>query len=215
MDPIVGVAITISPYLNNTHTGILYRDAQQRTRLLHLRFHYDLHSEPFDGSYICVDLELEIEDAKSVAQWCQLIANDSSKFPVRFAINYNPNATLRREQGRPVIRSYGKGLNCATFVIILFKEIGINLVNFDRWPKRPRDAVWHKRLLEELRKHTDVSPGYFRRVERDVGCARVRPEEVAGAGLEYDLPASFAQCEANGVFVLEKISQHTGLQSNW
>ena len=107
----------------------------------------------------------------------------------------------------------GKGLNCSTFVLTIFHEAGPTLVNFAGWPKRASDRAWHQHLVKLLRPL--VPAWYFKKVVKDIGCARVRPEEVAGACLEDDLPTSFPPCEANGRHVLQGAERHTGRKSRW
>jgi hypothetical protein len=46
---------------------------------------------------------------------------------------------------------------------------------------------------------------HIKRIIPDVGRARIRPEETAGACLEDELPALFAQCERNGKVVVELV----------
>ena len=45
-------------------------------------------------------------------------------------------------------------------------------------------------------------PDHAALIERDIGCPRIRPEEVAGACLEDVLPAGFDRCESNGHFLV-------------
>jgi hypothetical protein len=204
--PIVGVGVTITAD-RNSHAGIVYRDIYDNVRLLHLAFHHDLRNGLFDVSYLCADPELEYEDAEAVAAHCRLIAEDMPL--IRFALHYNPRATLVKRGNRMLLLREGKGLNCSTFVLTVFKDAGPLLINMQGWKKRDSDRPWHKTLIKILI-GKGASRQYVKRVANDIGCARVRPEEVAGACLEPSLPADFEQCEPNGLVVIEALVNHTG-----
>jgi hypothetical protein len=208
--PVVGVAVTVTNE-RNTHTGILYRDENDRVWLLHLRFHCSLENRDFDPSYLCAEPDLEPEDAEVVAGHCRSIARDNP--PIWFAIHYNTRARIGEEAGRMALSMEGKGLNCSTFVLTVFQSAGPALVDFARWPKRASDRAWHRHLMSMLRPRVPL--WYFKKVAKDIGCARVRPEEVAGACLEDGLPVSFPQCEASGRHVLRAVEGHTGRKSRW
>jgi hypothetical protein len=209
--PVVGIAITVTPHFN-THAGILYPDENNHIRMLHLEFHWSLRCPLFDySSYLCADPELENEDAEAVAAHCRLIAKQQPQ--IWFAIHHNPKASFGRVGEKIVLLKEGKGLNCSTFVIAVFKHAGPELIDFNSWGKRPSDIAWQKQLLQWLKpKCPEI---HWRRVAKDIGCARVRPEEIAGACLEEELPAGFLKCIENGKYVLEQISKHVGRQSKW
>jgi hypothetical protein len=214
--PIVGVAITITRH-RNSHAGIVFRDTQDRVRLLHLAFHHDLKYESFNGAeYLCADPEFEHEDAEIVAAHCRLIASIAPNTPtayIKFAIHYNPAARIRVQGQTITVEHEGKGLNCSTFILTVFARAGPSLIDFTTWRTRESDAKWH-RYLVNLLKRCAPEP-HWKKVEQDIGCARVRPEEVAGACLEDPVPANFDQCEANGVFALGEVAKHVRRTSVW
>lgn len=203
--PIVGVAVTITPH-RNTHAGVIYHDAAGNVRILHLAFHLKLEEIPWDASYLCVVPNLEDEDAEVVAAHCRLIAD--GKPTIHFAIHYNPKARLQKVGGTVLLLHEGKGLNCSTFVLTVFESAGPKLLTKVGWEKRESDKSWQRFLVNLLRSH-NAPLTYVKRVAKDIGCARVRPEEVAGACLERDLPANFSQCEPNGLAVISELAKHT------
>lgn len=109
--------------------------------------------------------------------------------------------------GRIILARNGKGLNCSTFVLHVFRQYGIPLVDFDTWQARSEDAEWHRSLVEWV-KHDD--PEHAALIESEIGCARVRPEEVAGAALDNELPVSFEHCVHNGQAVLAFVDSLSG-----
>src|SRR5205823_2075618 len=95
-------------------------------------------------------------------------------------------------------------LNCSTFVLTVFASAGPSLVDPRGWPARPReDAPWQAQLVKMVAGHPRATREHIRRIRKDVGRARIRPEEAAGATLERDLPAPFDRCEPNGKVILE------------
>ena len=210
--PIVGVAISIMP-LGNTHTGVIYRDADNHVLFLHLEFHLRLKNTNFDTSYLCADPCLETEDAEAVAGYCRLLANGIA--PIQFAIHYNTIGRFVKRKEQVVLTKEGKGLNCSTFVMTIFNSAGNPLIDFERWPKRPTDIIWHQKLIAFL-KSEGATLNHIKKVAKDIGCARVRPEEVVGACLEapaFKVP--FLQCEMNGDYVVEEIEKHTKRNKVW
>ena len=205
--PVIGVAITITKG-GNTHAGIVYRDEKDKPRLLHLEFHKSLKNDPIGPDYLCADPELEIEDAEVVGGYCRQIATDNP--PIWFAIHYNPHAKFAKFKEKMAFTGDDKGLNCSTFVLTIFSSAGPRLIDTSNWPKRPEDKAWHEKLVKFL-ESTDASPAHIKRVKKDIGCARIRPEEVAGACLEEVPPyAKFQACELNGQYVVAEIVKHTG-----
>ena len=205
--PVVGVAVTITEN-RNTHAGVIYRDDKDNVWLLHLEFHCQLVNETFPTLYLCADPELEYEDAEAVAGHCRLIAEDMPT--IRFALHYNPKARFERSGGRILLLKEGKGLNCSTFVLSIFHSAGPSLITKDGWPKRASDKSWQKFLVKLLSARAPT--WYTRRVAKDIGCARVRPEEVAGACLEDTLPTAptaFVACERNSMVVIDALQKYT------
>jgi len=203
--PAVAVAITVAP-AGNTHVGLLYCDENDLPRLLHLRFDCFLEDSPFPPDYLYGDPNLDDIDKEMVAGHCRLIAAKNP--PIRFAIHYNPRARLIQREDTILLEKEGKGLNCVTFALAVFEHAGPGLINTDGWPKRPEDVPWHKRLVLQLLAQ-GVPRWYVKKVAKDIGCVRVRPEEATGACLEDNLPATFVQCQPNGIFVRGVISKHT------
>lgn len=82
-----------------------------------------------------------------------------------------------------------RGLTCATFVLAVFRTVGIELVDVPLWPARPEDHEWIDRVAAQIRA---VDPGHADAVAGDGLCARFRPTEVGGACLVPPHPVSFA-----------------------
>jgi hypothetical protein len=119
---------------------------------------------------------------------------------LRYALQHPNNAKFAIQAGGEVVLTKGgKGLNCSTFVLVFFQSFGVPLVKLETWQKRSEDAPWHAALVRWV---AASDPQQATLIASDIGCARVRPEEAAGAGLEEQLPVNFPQCVANGLFIL-------------
>lgn len=98
------------------------------------------------------------------------------------------------------------GLTCATFILAVFEAAGISLIKYDTWPEnRPSDFEWQKQIITALRRTRSATPEHIKAVEGDVGSARYRPEEVAGAATANPLPADFPLAAERGQQILERL----------
>ena len=98
------------------------------------------------------------------------------------------------------------GLNCSAFVIRVFDDAKVPLVDLKSWPLRPdRDIpnqrnliTWMERILALSRSgqlQTTLTQAKIDFNKAQVGkICRIAPEEVAGACLEFDLPTPCARC---------------------
>lgn len=216
--PGVAVAVGIMPQ-GNTHTGIIYREDDETSRLsmLHLAFHLNLRIDNIDNNmycsetksrFLCIVPRLEFEDAVAVAAHCRAIAR--FRPDILYGLSYLEDGRFEvTDSSVDLFFPENTGwLNCSTFVLTVFASAGSALVDPKGWPARPQeDSLWQAKLVGMVARHPKVTPEHVRRIRRDVGTARIRPEETAGAALEDELPAPFNQCEPNGQVILELMSR--------
>jgi hypothetical protein len=94
------------------------------------------------------------------------------------------------------------GLTCSTFVLAVFHTARLPLVDYSSWPvNRPGDSEWQQRIVSLLKGRAPEA--HVEAVSREVGSARFRPEEVAGAATVNPLPASFELAAERGEQILE------------
>jgi hypothetical protein len=75
----------------------------------------------------------------------------------------------------------GQGLTCATFIVELFKELGIPFIDIETWESRVGDTEWAERILS-LISHS-MSPEHVEAQRNRIGDkVRVRPSDIAAAG---------------------------------
>ena len=207
---VLAVGISQTPQ-GNTHTGVVYVDGKGQMRFLEQAFHKVTRSELVqesvsfcDGLFLFALLDIDPDRAEIVAGLCRLIASTRPSFT--YALMYDPDAQFDVHTGRLSLPS-GKGLNCSTFVLVLFKSAQFPLIDFSGWPEREEDVRAHKELIRLLRDNQPPSEqGHIAAVENEVGCIRARPEEVAGSCL-CRLPARFGNAKSAGQAILEKLGE--------
>lgn len=187
---------------SHTHTGICYREGG-KLWFLHLAEDRRLEHEAYDHSYACAVPKIPVHRLPFFLRLCHAFRDPTRRPKPRYALRHPANARfVIQGNNEVVLTSGGNGLNCSTFVLVFFQSYGWPLVNLAGWQQRPEDADWHRRLVKWVE---GSDPLQARVIRSEIGCARVRPEETAGACLEEVMPACFAQCAANGKFILSVI----------
>jgi hypothetical protein len=134
--------------------------------------------------------------------------NPNSNLP--YAFRLGTNTRFNRQNGELMLGD-GLGLTCSTFVLSVFESVGVPMVVFDGWPIRPEDDQRHETLLEMMRNGIPqyqvppADPQHVDRVAAQLPCIRIRPEEVAATAMFDQLPATFAQLEPAGRWVLSRL----------
>jgi hypothetical protein len=209
---VVAVAICRTGH-GNTHTGVVYRDFDGRLLLFHQAWQHETRNEPLDGartdlggSFLCVSPDIDRDRARNLAALCELIAATGE--PIAYALRDDPEALFDEHTGRLTLPN-GKGLSCSTFVLALFRSARLPLVDTTDWPTdRPGDRAFQE-LLVHILEHTGASPDHVAAVRTEIGCARIRPEEVAGAALFSALPVRHPGAEAAGLVLIERLDAGT------
>jgi len=194
----LAVAVRRMPsQFRHTHTGLCYREGG-KLWFLHLAWDCALEHGEYDGSYACAVPSIPALRLPFFLRLCRALRD---RRPIlRYALRHPENARFEIQGGGDVVLTQGGlGLNCSTFVLVFFQSYGWPLVNLLGWQLRAEDAVWHSTLVNWVDRSDSVHAG---RILSEIGCARVRPEETAGACLEESLPACFGQCVANGQYIL-------------
>ncbi|MCA9685235.1 MAG: hypothetical protein KC457_23840, partial [Myxococcales bacterium] len=103
--------------------------------------------------------------------------------------------------GTLLLAPTARGLTCATFILAVFKAIGLDMVNEQSWPVRDDED---RRFLEAIR--SQATPEHVAILEREIedGVRRIRPDEVAGAAM-IEWPAEFGPTRAQADIVVERL----------
>jgi hypothetical protein len=195
--------INAPPY--NTHAGVIYKDGDG-LRMSHLGWHHQLHDSEwkYGQNYAYVVPNLPQERANAVAALCRLIRRKHPGIP--YAFRLVEGVRFDAATGDIILSTGSLGLNCSSFVLIIFLQAGVRLIRLETWEGRPEDREWQQHLLELLIR-TSASAEHVEAVRTEIGCARIRPEEVAGACLEDELPASFERCRDNGQAIIDALDR--------
>ncbi len=207
--PAEDAVVTVMKGAVGAHVGLHYRaDHGGSRRHLHLAFHFLLKDEsapPAESHWVVPSLdELALADLRSSAR---LIARRHADGLVPYAFQ-KADATFERTGALTLNAS--RGLTCATFLSLVFQHAGISLLDEPTWD-HGRSAL----RIEEDKAAQELLVSYLRRtpgatdhaalVEREVGCARVRAEEVAAASGMTHHPVSFARAEPEGRRLLDAL----------
>lgn len=188
----VGVAIsTTGP--GRWHIGIVHGSRGKEILLLHLAWHHRLCNESPGDEIAWIQLQLPALRLRSIAAFCRLVWRRHRLGGLPYAFRYAE--TSFASDGRLRLGATEHGLTCATFVLALLRATGVELMDLSTWPTRPDDAAWHAEVIELLRRH-GAPPEHIARVRSEVGCARFRPQEVAGACSEGTFPTSFGSARS-------------------
>jgi len=216
------LAIFIMRTEAGTHTGIIHRN-RGALWVLDLCWHECLRSSPCHQDHACVVPELEPEEINDVTGMCRLIdrrhreRTATGGFLIPYAFRYNHNTKFSNVTGELILGD-GIGLSCSTFVLKVFESSRVSLLDLTGWPARPEDKAQQERLLQMMREGipgfaTPASSEHIERVQGELPCVRVRPEEVAASAMAARLPANFARAELGGRWIMEWLTD--GVQTAW
>ena len=200
------IAIKTDAAHRQQHVGILYSDDSDKIWLAHLGWHKQLHCDEPSIRYLWVDPNVPTTRLLQVAVLCELVV-ESNPDGIPYALSA-PNACFDRDTGEFLFGPSMHGLTCATFVLALFDAVGLRLVRYEEWPgNREGDKKWQEWIVSELEKQGAVAPDHVLAVKSEVGGARFRPEEVAGAATVSSLPAGFKETVERAVELLSRLSR--------
>lgn len=190
------------------HVGLAYRDGNSNVRLLHLGWHRMLFHEGWPGKYHWLELAgLDRELQETFADWAVIVAGAHLESPIPYSIIFRAGRNFD-PQGHFIDLGDGSGLTCATFILALFGDFGLPLVDVSSWPvSRNGDFSWLRKILRNLKVYDvlkDKMPAWIwlEQARRRHSVKRFRPEEVfATAALYFGEPLHFSVVEPAGAAV--------------
>lgn len=196
------VAIAVVPD-NHEHTGIVYRDGDDRFMFLHLAFHCILRRESVPVSHYWVLPSDKIHPSRlaHVAEMCERIWARNRENGIPYGFRYDAS-TFRRD-GAIVLGPNERGFTCSTFVLAVFRHVGVEVLQRDEWPVREDDEARFEKLLKLLRKHCQ-DEAHIKAVSAETKSIRYRALEVAG-GSHHSPSASFANASDSAGHILRHL----------
>lgn len=185
------------------HVGVLHRTEAGMVEMLHLAWHKELRNQSPRPRLVVTQPDLARSRARSVAAMCRLVWGRHREAGLPYGLRYR-SGRFDPITAELLLDDDAAGLTCATFVLALYASCGVRLIDCATWPAREDDAEWHENIIEMLRLH-GVESEHIAAVAEETGCARFRPEEVAGACLSDELPGATEQIRAAGLEVVERL----------
>lgn len=183
------------------HCGILFRSDDVPVLLLHLAWDYSLLHEPAGPDYFSMRLAAGHRDQRYVAGLCEAIARLMPPIPY----GLDPGTfEFDRTTGALSPGETGKGMTCASFILIVFKGVGLAILQEDEWPLNQNDG-WQSWVVENLRKG-GTPADRMQVVEGDIGCRRFTPTEVVASSAMAPWPVSLAIAQTAAADLLERLS---------
>ena len=198
---IAAVVIKKTPRDGQQHVGIAFRESERECALLHLPWHHRPVRGELDTTFYWVQHSIDPLRLFSILAFCDLV-HQSNPGGIPYGFDA-PNDCFDAQTGQWLLGPSGRGLTCATFVLAIYRAVGILLLNFELWPERPDDINWQQGIIEDLQRSADTA--HIEAVKGQIGAVRVRPEEVAGASAAALHPASFDETLALASDVLAQL----------
>jgi hypothetical protein len=201
------VALAIRSFPGETspgqrHVAFLYRLDDGSPKLVHLAWHHMLKRDDPEPEYMWADFaELVQEDRRVMAGFLSKIGTRGPLIPFGLAIE---GIKFDLSTGELLDVPHGGGMTCATFVFVVLKVLGHEVVDLGGWPTdRREDVVWQTDIVDKLSKW---APQHAEAVKKNSSCVRLRPEEVVGASAAEGWSIDFSTAETLGVQVLAEMS---------
>jgi hypothetical protein len=207
------LAISVGHYSQgNLHNKILY-NFENTIKEIHLGWHhYFKHTDiRFPESYIWEVPRIPKSRLKSVIARCIIVSEDqlkTNKKPLPYAAGYH-SSRLFDEEGiySDDESKFEYGMTCATFVLTIFKSVGIDILDWSNWVARADDTVWFNHIISVLEKGCSdgqVSVAHLNNVRKEINCARFRPEEIFGSMYCTTIPPSSFECTVDFGIIVKK-----------
>lgn len=191
---------------DGSHTGIVYLDETDKILFIHLAFHHDLRCEelrPGRIGWVLPANTIPQERLELVAAMCSRVWERNQKDSLPYGFRYD--ATRFHESGEIEIGIDECGLTCATFVLAIYRAVGLELLQLSSWPSRADDQAQFTRLLGVLNANCSDTK-HIAAITREAKSTRYRPLEVAG-GSCCSPPATFEDASARAVAIEKELAE--------
>lgn len=195
------------------HSAIIYRDQNQLLSLLEFHFNGQIASNQSQqrfSEFAWAVPNLKVDALENIAEFCELIRLSAPK--LRYGFRFLEDSLLAQNGATVCLQGTSVGLTCATFVLAIFKRLGINLLQLDTWQFRDEDEKWQQRYFKVLKKnpsaynHTAQS---IAQVQQELisPCARYKPQEVFASGMTEKCKLDFDTAQLLGIRIWEGLNR--------
>ena len=210
----VGIAICLSRlHGEHQHVGFLYKPDGSDPLLCHLAWHQKLDSEPArsfpswnspGSKWFWSQLGLDAINKKYLA--AALVQISANKNTVPYGFDAHPPCF--DENGVILPQPDGNGLTCATFVVETYRSQGFQLVIETSWPSRPEDERWRDEIIAILENSNPEATEHIEALKRNPTSTRIRPDEVAAATQQEQLPVSYDDCRERAAEICQFLTDN-------
>lgn len=197
------------------HIGILYHLDDGIVRFCHLGWNWDLCVENPSPRYFWGKSGLDKYNKRFLATNFDVIGRAN---PNTIPYGLDSSGGCFDEEGNYLPLPLGKGMTCASFIVSVFRSLGLPLVDEASWPRgRIEDQQWGQWVVEELTKDKRVPRDHVEAVKKDIeNIRRFRPCEVGAALTSDSPPVLFADAERLATEILAEIAaaRNTELETN-
>lgn len=189
------IAIAITGDSSQRHIGILFRKNKNNPpKLLHLAFHSRLKCDEaveYANDYFWLQCPSFSDDEQlQLAVWFETIfAVNGNNIP--YGLAYSSSGHFG-QNGKFIQTNGNRGLTCATFVMALFEDFGIPIIDINSWIPRDTDKDWQESIINYMQKDMNNNPHLYANTHinsqiSNIGVAvRFRPEEVAASANVFE-----------------------------
>lgn len=203
-----GLAIAFSAVHPSGHAGVVFCDALGIPRLLHYCGGPDAKIEKISGNleYVWATPKLLEEQVLQMTALCDLAASSNLSLSYRFRFSEQAKFHDRAGQLYFIPTAECPGLTCATFIMLLFLQCGVKLLDIERWRNSDEDTEFMHRFIRD-----QIAPRYPHLVQvfsQDLGAKRFRPDDVIASALFEHIPTSFRNTRLAGPVIREYAYKH-------
>ncbi len=180
------------------HIALIYEPSDGGTFLSHLRWHHDFRGrDVWDVRYYWNSVSgIHETNRKVVASWLESLSKAPQKIGYGFSSEGCEFIVTPAGATSFVSSVPGKGLTCATFVMLVFDTLGFQMLDRETWPQRADDVHWQTEIIAKLRQHSAMTEQDLALLAGDLASVRFRPIEVAAASQIEPWPVAFVDAAA-------------------
>jgi hypothetical protein len=186
------------------HVAFLYRHESKNLLLLHLGWHNLLMYESWPSfHYSWLEVSGIAPDLQELfIDWVEVVATtvNGQAADIPYSAHFRPTGNFDAS-GHYIDKKDGTGLTCATFILAMFADYRLPLIDPASWPKRNDDFTWFRKMWGRLKKwgiREKVLPqmriGLIEQFKQRRQLKRFRPEEIVAAGSLFSgIPLNFSE----------------------